>query len=107
VRNAEAALKEAKSSGEKYLHHRIEMNSELARRVAMEHRCTRHSRNDNSCCTRHAPVERRGAELSAGERQPAEDRRPAVELQILEFAAWGLLAGGSYFLLALRPAPNG
>jgi diguanylate cyclase (GGDEF)-like protein len=38
VRNAEAALKEAKSSGEKYLHHRIEMNSELARRVAMEHR---------------------------------------------------------------------
>jgi diguanylate cyclase (GGDEF)-like protein len=38
VQNAEAALKEAKTSGEKYLHHRIEMNSELARRVAMEHR---------------------------------------------------------------------
>jgi diguanylate cyclase (GGDEF)-like protein len=38
VQNAEAALKEAKSSGEQYLHHRIEMNSELARRVAMEHR---------------------------------------------------------------------
>jgi EAL domain-containing protein (putative c-di-GMP-specific phosphodiesterase class I) len=38
VRNAEAALKDAKSSGERYLHHRIEMNSELARRVAMEHR---------------------------------------------------------------------
>lgn len=38
VQNAEAALKGAKASGERYLHHRIEMNSELARRVAMEHR---------------------------------------------------------------------
>ncbi len=38
VHNAEAALKEAKASGERYLHHRIEMNSELARRVAMEQR---------------------------------------------------------------------
>jgi EAL domain-containing protein (putative c-di-GMP-specific phosphodiesterase class I) len=38
VQNAEAALKEAKAAGEQYLHHRIEMNSELARRVGMEHR---------------------------------------------------------------------
>ena len=38
VQNAEAALKEAKTSGERYLHHRIEMNSELARRVGMEYR---------------------------------------------------------------------
>jgi diguanylate cyclase (GGDEF)-like protein len=38
VQNAEAALKVAKASGEQYLHHRIEMNSELARRVGMEHR---------------------------------------------------------------------
>src|ERR1700734_29765 len=38
VQNAEAALTEAKTSGEQYLHHRIEMNSELARRVGMEHR---------------------------------------------------------------------
>jgi diguanylate cyclase (GGDEF)-like protein len=38
VQNAEAALKEAKTLGERYLHHRIEMNSELARRVAMENR---------------------------------------------------------------------
>ena len=38
VQNAEAALKGAKISGEQYLHHRIEMNSELARRVGMEHR---------------------------------------------------------------------
>jgi diguanylate cyclase (GGDEF)-like protein len=38
VQNAEAALKGAKSAGEQYLHHRLEMNSELARRVGMEHR---------------------------------------------------------------------
>ena len=38
VQNAEAALKEARTSGEKYLYHRIEMNSKLARRVGMEHR---------------------------------------------------------------------
>jgi diguanylate cyclase (GGDEF)-like protein len=38
VQNAEAALKEAKSLGEQYLHHRIEMNSALAQRVGMEHR---------------------------------------------------------------------
>ena len=38
VQNAEAALKQAKTSGEQYLHHRIDMNSGLARRVGMEHR---------------------------------------------------------------------
>lgn len=38
VQNAEAALKEAKSSGERYLHHRVEMNADLARRVEMEQR---------------------------------------------------------------------
>jgi len=38
VQNAEAALKEARALGERYLHHRIEMNSELARRVGLEHR---------------------------------------------------------------------
>ena len=38
VQNAEAALKEAKASGERYLHHRIGMNSELAKRVGLEHR---------------------------------------------------------------------
>ncbi|HEY0339921.1 MAG TPA: diguanylate cyclase, partial [Steroidobacteraceae bacterium] len=38
VQNAEAALKEAKTSGEPYLHHRLEMNSALAARVRMEHR---------------------------------------------------------------------
>jgi diguanylate cyclase (GGDEF)-like protein len=38
VQNAEAALKGAKGSGEQYLRHRIEMNSDLARRVGMEQR---------------------------------------------------------------------
>ena len=38
VQNAESALKEAKASGEQYLHHRVEMNSALAARVRMEHR---------------------------------------------------------------------
>ncbi len=36
VQNAEAALKQAKSSGEKYLHHRLEMNSALAAQAGME-----------------------------------------------------------------------
>ena len=38
VQNAEAALKEAKSSGKPCVHHRLEMNSALAERVRMEHR---------------------------------------------------------------------
>jgi EAL domain-containing protein (putative c-di-GMP-specific phosphodiesterase class I) len=38
VQNAEAALKEAKTSGEQYLNHRVEMNAALATRVKMEHR---------------------------------------------------------------------
>jgi len=38
VQNAEAALKTAKASGEKWLSHRREMNSALAERRAMEHR---------------------------------------------------------------------
>jgi diguanylate cyclase (GGDEF)-like protein len=38
VQNAEGALKEAKTSGEPYLHHRLEMNSALATRVRLEHR---------------------------------------------------------------------
>jgi diguanylate cyclase (GGDEF)-like protein len=38
VQNAEAALKQARNSGERCLHHRSEMNSGLARRVGMEQR---------------------------------------------------------------------
>ena len=41
VQNAEAALKEAKLSGESCLRHRLEMNSGLAKRVGMEKRLRR------------------------------------------------------------------
>lgn len=38
LQHAEAALRQAKESGEKYLHHRMEISSRLARRLAIEHR---------------------------------------------------------------------
>jgi diguanylate cyclase (GGDEF)-like protein/PAS domain S-box-containing protein len=37
VQRAEAALKRAKESGEPYLHYQVEMHSELAERLALEH----------------------------------------------------------------------
>ena len=46
VQNAEAALKQAKTSGEKYLHHRLEMNSALAERVRLEFRLRSALQND-------------------------------------------------------------
>jgi diguanylate cyclase (GGDEF)-like protein len=38
LQNAEAALRKARESGERYLHHRLEMNSEIAGRLALEQR---------------------------------------------------------------------
>ncbi|MGH8310570.1 MAG: diguanylate cyclase domain-containing protein, partial [Steroidobacteraceae bacterium] len=38
VQNAEAALRAAKTSGEKYLHHRLEMSSAVVSRLNLEHR---------------------------------------------------------------------
>jgi diguanylate cyclase (GGDEF)-like protein len=38
LENAEAALRSARESGERYLHHRLEMNSEVADRLALEQR---------------------------------------------------------------------
>ncbi len=38
VQRAEAALKQAKTSGEQYLHYQIQMHSELAERLSLEHR---------------------------------------------------------------------
>ena len=38
VQNAEAALRSAKSTGEKYLHHRLELSSAVVSRMTMEHR---------------------------------------------------------------------
>ena len=40
LHNAEAALRKARESGERYLHHRLEMNSEIAERLALEQRLT-------------------------------------------------------------------
>ncbi len=38
VQNAEAALRQAKASGEQYHHHRLDLSSKLAARLALEHR---------------------------------------------------------------------
>ncbi len=38
VQRAEAALKQAKASGEQYLHYQMQMHSELAERLSLEHR---------------------------------------------------------------------
>ncbi len=38
LQNAEAALRQAKAAGEKYLHHRLDLSSKLAERLALEHR---------------------------------------------------------------------
>jgi EAL domain-containing protein (putative c-di-GMP-specific phosphodiesterase class I) len=38
VQRAEAALKQAKTSGEQYLHYQMQMHSELAERLSLEHR---------------------------------------------------------------------
>ena len=38
VQNAEAALRSAKSTGEKYLHHRLELSAAVVSRMTMEHR---------------------------------------------------------------------
>ena len=38
LQNAEAALRQAKAAGEKYLHHRLDLSSKLAERLALEYR---------------------------------------------------------------------
>lgn len=38
VQNAEAALRSAKNTGEKYLHHRLELSAAVVSRMTMEHR---------------------------------------------------------------------
>jgi diguanylate cyclase (GGDEF)-like protein len=38
VQNAEAGLRQAKAAGERYQHHRLDLSSELAARLALEHR---------------------------------------------------------------------
>jgi diguanylate cyclase (GGDEF)-like protein len=103
VQNAEAALKEAKTSGERYLHHRIEMNSELARRVAMEHRL-REAFDGNQFLLHYQPkIELRtgrivGAEALIRWQDPEGGlTSPAVFLPLLESA--GLMPAADAWVL--------
>jgi diguanylate cyclase (GGDEF)-like protein len=103
VQNAEAALKEAKASGEPYLHHRLEMNSALAARVKMEHRLRAALGNDQFELHYQPKVRLRTGRVEAAEallrwRDPERGLlTPATFLPILESAglmpaigAWAL-----------------
>jgi diguanylate cyclase (GGDEF)-like protein len=46
VQNAEAGLRQAKASGEQYHHHRLDLSSKLAARLALEHRLRGALEND-------------------------------------------------------------
>jgi diguanylate cyclase (GGDEF)-like protein len=103
VQNAEAALKEAKTSGERYLHHRMEMNSELARRVAMEHRL-REAFDANQFVLHYQPkIELRSGRVAGAEAlirwQDPEGglTSPAVFLPLLESA--GLMPAADAWVL--------
>jgi diguanylate cyclase (GGDEF)-like protein len=103
VQNAEAALKEAKTSGEQYLHHRIEMNSELARRVGMEHRL-RTALEDGQFVLHYQPkVALRTGKIASAEallrwRDPENGlTAPGIFLPLLESA--GLMAATGAWVL--------
>ena len=92
VQNAEAALKEAKASGEPYLHHRPEMNSALAARVRMEHRLRAALGNDQFELHYQAKIHLRTGKIESAEallrwRDPERGLvPPAAFLPILESA---------------------
>jgi diguanylate cyclase (GGDEF)-like protein len=67
VQNAEAALKEAKLAGETCLRHKIEMNSELARRVSMEQRLRRALENEQFVLHYQPKVSLRTGRVSSAE----------------------------------------
>jgi len=46
VQNAEAGLRQAKAAGEQYHHHRLDLSSKLAARLALEHRLRGALEND-------------------------------------------------------------
>jgi diguanylate cyclase (GGDEF)-like protein len=54
VQRAEAALKQAKASGEQYLHYQLQMHSEAAERLALEHRL-RGALDDNQFVLHYQP----------------------------------------------------
>jgi diguanylate cyclase (GGDEF)-like protein len=103
VQNAEAALKEAKASGERYLHHRLEMNAELARRVAMETRLRAALENNQFLLHYQPKIELRtgrivGAEALLRWHDPESGlTSPAIFLPLLESA--GLMAATGAWVL--------
>jgi diguanylate cyclase (GGDEF)-like protein len=108
VQNAEAALKEAKTSGERYLHHRMEMNSELARRVGMENRLRTALENGQFLLHYQPKVSLRTGTIAGVEAllrwQDPENGliAPGVFLPVLESA--GLMAATGAFALAQAAA---
>jgi diguanylate cyclase len=111
VQNGEAALKEAKTSGERYLHHRLEMNSALAERVRVEHRL-RSALQDGQFELHYQPkVQMKGGRIEGVEallrwRDPDQGLvAPAAFLPILESA--GLMSAVSQWALRQAAADNG
>ncbi len=111
VQNAEAALKEAKTSGERYLHHRLEMNSALAERVRVEHRL-RSALQEGQFELHYQPkVRLKGGQIEGVEallRWRDPDRGlvgPGTFLSILESA--GLMPAVSQWALRQAAADNG
>jgi diguanylate cyclase (GGDEF)-like protein len=104
VQNAEAALKVAKSSGERYQHHRVDMNSALARRVGMEQRLRSAVDNGDFVLYYQPKISLRSGRVTGVEallrwRDPEEDGlvAPANFLPVLESA--GLLAAADSWVL--------
>jgi diguanylate cyclase (GGDEF)-like protein len=104
VQNAEAALKVAKNSGERYQHHRVDMNSALAQRVGMEQRLRAAVDNGDFMLHYQPKISLRTGRVTGVEallrwRDPEQDRLvpPATFLPLLESA--GLLAAADTWVL--------
>jgi diguanylate cyclase (GGDEF)-like protein len=104
VQNAEAALKVAKSSNERYQHHRVDMNSALARRVGMEQRLRTAVDNGDFVLHYQPKISLRDGRVTGVEallrwRDPEQDGlvSPANFLPLLESA--GLIAAADTWVL--------
>lgn len=103
VQNAEAALKQARTLGERYLHHRIEMNSDLARRVSMEQRLRSALENGQFLLHYQPKIALQGGRIAGLEAllrwQDPENglTSPAIFLPLLESA--GLMAATGAWVL--------
>jgi diguanylate cyclase (GGDEF)-like protein len=103
VQNAEAALKAARNAGERYLHHRVEMKSELARRVGMEQRLRSALDNDQFLLYYQPKIALRTGKIAGAEallrwQDPEEGViSPAVFLPLLE--SGGLMPAASAWVV--------